>query len=116
VAAPELCSKCPMNVTNFMPVASLVLACVFWTGLGFVLLTVVPGLRRTVQGVFAFVVGALAGSLGVGRLTAALFIRPDGAAPRIPILLLQLAIGLASAVGLGLFLAWLMERNWPKKT
>ena len=99
-----------------LPVAGFVFAFIFWIGLGAVLLTVIPGLRRSLPGVSAFVVGAFAGSFVVGRLTAVFFSQPNGATMGISGLIIQLAIGLASATAVGLLLAWLLQRLWPKKT
>jgi hypothetical protein len=90
-----------------------VLGCLFWTRLGILLLTVVPGLRRTLAGVVAFVVGAFAGSIGVGRLTVGLFTRPSA---ELSGLFVRLAVALAGASGGGLLLTWLLQRDWSKKT
>jgi hypothetical protein len=99
-------------VSTLLPVAGFIFAFIFWIGLGTVLLTVIPGLRRSLSGVSAFVVGAFAGSFGVGRLTAGFFNRPTDMSG----LFIQLAIGLAGATAVGLLFAWLLQRLWPKKT
>jgi len=66
--------------------------------------------------VSAFVVGAFAGSLGVGRLTAGFISRPNGGTTGISGLFIQLAIGLAGATAVGLLFAWLLERILPKQS
>jgi hypothetical protein len=105
-----------MNVTTLLPVASFVLACIFWMALGAFLLTVMPGFQRTLPGVLAFLLGALAGAFVLGKLAAVLFSRPDGEPASIPIMVLRFVIGLAGAIAGGLLVAHLVQRNWPKKT
>jgi len=104
-----------MNVTTLLPVASFVLACIFWMALGAFLLTVVPGFQRTLSGVLAFLVGALAGAFVLGKLAQVLFSRPDEPAS-IPSLVIRFVFGLAGAIAGGLLLAHLLQHNWPKKT
>jgi hypothetical protein len=103
-------------VNTLLPVAGFIFAFIFWIGLGTVLLTVIPGLRRSLSGVSAFVVGAFAGSFVVGRLTATFFGRPNGPTTGMSGLFIELAIGLAAATAVGLVFAWLLQRLWPKKT
>lgn len=103
-------------MSALLPILSFVLACAFLTGLGVVLLTVIPGLRRTAAGVFVFVVGAFAGSIGIGRLTVGLFSRPSGEPAGVPGFLVQFIIVAGSAIGVGLLSTWVLQRDWSKKT
>jgi hypothetical protein len=102
-------------VSALLPILSFVLACAFLTGLGVVLLTLIPGLRRTAAGVFVFVVGAFAGSFGIGRVTVGFFSRASGEPAGIPGFVVQFIIVAASAIGVGLLATWALQRDWSKK-